>query len=78
MLAQLINIPVLQIPLSLGAMLSFFALNLSCISAGGRVIYAMGRHGIFPPATATAHDKNETPHIAVTVMACARPSQSRR
>ncbi len=68
-LAQLINIPILQIPLSLGAMLSFFALNLSCISAGGRVIYAMGRHGIFPQATATAHDKNETPHIAVTVMA---------
>jgi amino acid transporter len=68
-LAQLINIPVLQIPLSLGAMLSFFALNLSCISAGGRVIYAMGRHGIFPQATATAHATNETPHIAVTVMA---------
>lgn len=68
-LAQLIKIPVLQIPLSLGAMLSFFALNLSCISAGGRVIYAMGRHGIFPEATGAAHDKNETPHIAVTVMA---------
>jgi amino acid transporter len=68
-LAQLINIPVLQIPLSLGAMLSFFALNLSCISAGGRVIYAMGRHGIFPQATATSHATNETPHIAVTVMA---------
>lgn len=68
-LAQLVGLPILQIPLSLGAMLSFFALNLSCISAGGRVIYAMGRHGIFPEATASAHDKNETPHIAVTVMA---------
>jgi amino acid transporter len=68
-LAQLIKIPVLQIPLSLGAMLSFFALNLSCISAGGRIIYALGRHGILPPATASAHDTNETPHIAVTIMA---------
>ena len=68
-LAQLINIPILQIPLSLGAMLSFFALCLSCVSAGGRVIYAMGRHGIFPEATATAHATNETPHIAVTIMA---------
>ncbi|HLH10623.1 MAG TPA: APC family permease [Methylovirgula sp.] len=68
-LAQLVNIPVLQIPLSAGAMLSFFALNLSCISAGGRVIYAMGRHGIFPEATAAAHEKNETPHIAISVMA---------
>jgi amino acid transporter len=68
-LAQLVNIPVLQIPLSLGAMLSFFALNLSCISAGGRIIYALGRHGILPAATASSHDTNETPHIAVTVMA---------
>jgi hypothetical protein len=33
------------------------------------VIYAMGRHGIFHSATATAHAKNETPHIAITLMA---------
>jgi amino acid transporter len=68
-LAQLVNVPILAIPLSLGAMLSFFALCLSCVNAGGRVIYAMGRHGIFPEATGSAHEKNETPHIAVTVMA---------
>jgi amino acid transporter len=68
-LAQMVNMPILQIPLSAGAMLSFFALNLSCISAGGRIIYALGRHGILPPATATSHDTNETPHIAVTIMA---------
>ena len=68
-LAQLIKMPLLQIPLSAGAMLSFFALNLSCVSAGGRIIYALGRHGILPPATASAHDTNETPHIAVTIMA---------
>jgi amino acid transporter len=68
-LAQLVKMPILQIPLSAGAMLSFFALNLSCVSAGGRIIYALGRHGILPPATATAHDTNETPHVAVTIMA---------
>ena len=39
-------------PLSLGAMVSFFALCLSCLNAGARVIYAMGRHGIFHAATA--------------------------
>jgi len=50
-------------------MISFFALCLSCLNAGARVIYAMGRHGIFHAATATAHAQNETPHIAVTVMA---------
>ena len=68
-LATLSNVPILQVPLSLGAMVSFFALCLSCVNAGGRVIFAMGRHGIFHPATASAHDKNETPHVAVTLMA---------
>ena len=67
-LATLAHVPVLQIPLSAGAMISFFALCLSCINAGGRVIYAMGRHGLFHAATAGSHAKNETPHIAVTLM----------
>lgn len=68
-MAQLAHVPALQIPLSLGAMVSFFALCLSCLNAGARVIYAMGRHGIFHPATAQAHPKNETPHVAVSLMA---------
>lgn len=67
-LAQLSNVPALQVPLSLGAMVSFFALCLSCLNAGGRVIYAMGRHGLFHEATADSHDVNETPHIAVSIM----------
>jgi amino acid transporter len=67
-LSTLAHVPLLSIPLSLGAMVSFFALNLSCINAGARVIYAMGRHGIFHAATADAHETNETPHIAVTTM----------
>jgi amino acid transporter len=68
-LATLAHVPLLQIILSLGAMMSFFALNLSTINAGGRVIYAMGRHGLFHSATADAHATNETPHVAVTIMA---------
>ena len=68
-LATLANVPLLSIPLSLGAMVSFFALNLSCLNAGARVIYAMGRHGIFHESTADAHATNETPHVAVTTMA---------
>jgi amino acid transporter len=67
-LATLAHVGALSVPLSLGAMVSFFALNLSCINAGARVIYAMGRHGIFHTATADAHETNETPHIAVTTM----------
>ncbi|HEY2534460.1 MAG TPA: APC family permease [Xanthobacteraceae bacterium] len=68
-LASLAHVAPLSIPLSLGAMVSFFALNLSCINAGARVIFAMGRHGIFHEATADSHETNETPHVAVTVMA---------
>lgn len=67
-LATLAHVPALQAVLSLGAMVSFFALCLSCINAGGRVIFAMGRHGIFHAATAESHEKNETPHVAVTLM----------
>jgi amino acid transporter len=67
-LAMLAHVTPLSVPLSIGAMVSFFALNLSCINAGARVIYAMGRHGIFHKATADAHETNETPHIAVTTM----------
>ena len=67
-LAEIYKAPAFAAPLSFGAMVSFFALCLSCINAGGRVIYAMGRHGIFHEATAQSHAANETPHIAVTVM----------
>jgi amino acid transporter len=68
-LAVLSHVAPLQIPLSLGAMVSFFALCLSCLNAGSRVIYAMGRHGLFHGATAESHPSNKTPHVAVTLMA---------
>lgn len=67
-MAVLAHMPALQAPLSAGAMISFFALCLSCINAGARVIFAMGRHGIFHSATAGAHSRNATPHVAVTLM----------
>lgn len=68
-MAQLASVPALQVPLSLGAMVSFFALCLSCLNAGARVIYAMGRHGLFHAATAASHPTNETPHVGVSLMA---------
>ena len=68
-LAELAHVKFLQVPLSLGAMFTFFSLSLSCINAGARVIFAMGRHGLLHSATAGAHSTNETPHIAVTLMA---------
>jgi hypothetical protein len=38
-------------------------------SLAARVIFAMGRHGLFHESTADAHSTNETPHVAVTLMA---------
>lgn len=68
-LADLAHVGIMQIPLSLGAMISFFALALSCLNAGSRIMYIMGRHGIMPPITATSHKANETPHVAITTLA---------
>lgn len=68
-MASLAHVSILQAPLSFGAMVSFFALCLSCINAGSRVLFAMGRHGLFHASTADSHETNATPHVAVTILA---------
>jgi amino acid transporter len=68
-LAVMYGVPYLQPILSLGAMVSFFALASSCMNAGARVMYAMGRHDFFPKNTSYAHAKHGTPHVALIVMA---------
>jgi amino acid transporter len=68
-MASLAHLTVLQAPLSFGAMISFFALCLSCINAGSRVLFAMGRNGLFHAKTADSHETNATPHVAVTILA---------
>ena len=68
-LATMYGVPFLQPILSFGAMVSFFALASTCLNAGGRVMFAMGRHEFFPAKTGSAHPKYGTPHIALTVIA---------
>ena len=67
-IAGLVHQPWLAIPISIGAMMSFFALNLSCLNAGARIIYIMGQQGLFHKFTADSHKINETPHVAVLIM----------
>ena len=55
--------------ISIGAMISFFALALSCLNAGSRVLFTMGRYGIFPISVGSSHKKNLTPHVAITLFA---------
>jgi amino acid transporter len=59
----------LGVVIALGAMLSFFALALSCMNAGARLLFTMGRYGIFPASLGTSHKQHLTPHIAITAFA---------
>jgi len=68
-LAQMYGVSWLGPITSIGAMVSFFALASSCMNAGARVMYAMGRHNFFPENTGYAHSKHGTPHVALMVMA---------
>ncbi|MBV9850813.1 MAG: APC family permease [Armatimonadetes bacterium] len=68
-LAELNGVGWLKVPISIGAMISFFSLALSCMNAGARILYPMGRHGVFHAAVGRSHGVHETPHVAVTIMA---------
>lgn len=68
-LADINHVKFLKAPISLGAMVSFFSLSLSCINAGARILYPMARHGVFPHQVGNSHDRNRTPHVAITVFA---------
>jgi amino acid transporter len=68
-LSDMMKVGWLKVPISAGAMLSFFSLALSCMNSGARIMYPMGRLGVFHRAVGNSHDENETPHVAVTIMA---------
>lgn len=68
-LADLMQLGFMKAPILLGAMASFFSLTLSCLSAGSRILYPMGQHGLFHTAFGRAHRVNQTPHIAVNFLA---------
>ena len=55
--------------ISFGAMISFFALALSCLNSGSRILFSMGRYGIFPISIGSSHKLNLTPHVAITSFA---------
>jgi len=50
-------------------LVSALACTLASFNAGCRVLFSMGRRGIFHSSIGTAHQKHETPHVAVTVCA---------
>lgn len=67
-LADMYHVSFLSPLLSAGAMFSFFALASSCMNAGARVMFAMGRHNFFHKSTSAAHETHGTPHVALATM----------
>jgi amino acid transporter len=53
--------------INIGALVSFWACFLACTNAGARILFSMGRHGIFHSSVGQAHENNKTPHIAITI-----------
>jgi len=66
-LAELMGVGFLKVPLSLGALLSFFSLSLSCLNAGARILFPMGRHSVLHTAIGRVHPTNRTPHVSIAV-----------
>ena len=64
-LAAAYNVSFFKIPVSLGAMVSFFSLSLSCLNAGSRIIMPLGGHGFLPRQVNRTHKTNLTPHAAI-------------
>jgi amino acid transporter len=54
-----------KIPVSIGGMISFFALTLSCVNSGTRILLPLGKHGFVSSKLHKTHAKNLTPHTAI-------------
>jgi amino acid transporter len=67
-LSDMMHVGWLKAPISFGAMASFYSLALSCMNSGARILYPMGKLGVFHRSIGNSHQTNETPHVAVTIM----------
>jgi amino acid transporter len=68
-LSENLGVKWMGVVISFGAMFSFFALAMSCLNAGSRILFTMGRYGIFPISIGSSHKTNLTPHVALTFFA---------
>jgi amino acid transporter len=55
--------------ISITAVISMFACTLASLNAGSRILFSMGRHGIFHSNMGKTHSSNATPHLAATIAA---------
>jgi amino acid transporter len=54
-----------KVPVSLGGMVSFFALTLSCVNSGTRIVLPLAKHGFVTNRLHRTHATNLTPHAAI-------------
>lgn len=55
--------------INFGILMSFFACTLASVNSTARILYSMSRNGLFADALGSAHEENQTPHVAVGVAA---------
>ncbi len=65
LLAQLKGVAWLGPLLTVGAITSFFACTLACITAAARAALAISAQGALPFVVSRTHRQNQTPHVAV-------------
>ena len=53
---------------ALTVVVSTFGCNAAAILAGGRLLFAMARDGVFLRSAARVHDRYKTPHIAIVAL----------
>jgi amino acid transporter len=70
-MAEIAHTPTLGILVSAGAMVSFFACGIACVTAVSRILLSMARDGVIHASIGKAHETNATPHIAATLSAVA-------
>jgi amino acid transporter len=54
---------------SVGAMVSFFACVMACLTAASRTALMMGMRGVLPASVSRVHARHRTPHVAVVIAA---------
>lgn len=67
-LVQVYDLGFLRVPLLIGAFSAAFSVLLACLTAGGRIAYAMALSNALPSALAKVEPRHDTPNIAVTVV----------
>ncbi len=66
-LADSVHAPILKLAIDAGALLSSFSITLAALNAGARIMFAMGRDGLFPAALSRSHARFQTPHLSLAL-----------